>query len=824
MILRSRTDPNLPSPSRGRWPERSGGPDGGRATYARVPSGTPPTPDPAPRGGADGARRSARRAAIIALAAAAIPLALLAWTVLDRAHLAAPPATPILYDRTGAFLAQLGNEREAAGGGRQLGYGYWPLESLPPRVIAATLALEDRRFASHPGVDPLAIARAVRQNLTSGRRVSGASTIAMQVARMQRPAARGLAAKAIEAATAVAITLRYGRESVLAQYLRLVPYGNGSHGIAHAARFYLDKPVGDLSWAEIALLSAIPQSPTLTNPLRPDGLRRAVRRGHAALDELGRQGIVTAAELALAQRQLDAIVLPRAPRRADALHALLRFEAMRDDGALGAAGAADPRVTTSLDRDIQATVTRHARRHLAGWRSAGAEQVAVLVVERGTRRVLAALGSTDFRDRRAGAIDFTAVRRSPGSTLKPFIYGLALERGLLRTSDVLADLPEGSSGIGNADGAYLGPMLPRQALANSRNVPATNLLREIGLETTFRHLRALGLHDLEVPAESFGLSMAIGSLPTSLEKLVRAYGAIVEDGMLGDLVWYAGEPVAPPRRVLSTETARLLTLFLADPMARLPSFPRYGATEFPFPVALKTGTSQGYRDAWLVGWSSRYTIGVWVGRADAGTTVGLSGGRAAARLAHAILTDLHGTIPGDLAETSFPEPPGRVPVELCALGGKRSAGACGPTLTEWVRPDEMPPAEPAAFFRVEPSGAEQLRLVVPAAHRAWAKGEGYPLDAREGGESPVRLAIASPEGNTRLWRNPDAAPAANRLALKATVEPRVSQVVWYVDGEPFATADPDEPVFWPMKPGVHRFQLRLPLREGASKTIRVVVE
>lgn len=758
------------------------------------------------------------------MAAILVPLLAFAWTILDRARLEAPPATPILYDRNGAFLAQLGNAAEAPGRGRRLDYGYWPLETLPPRVVAATLALEDRRFASHPGVDPLAIARAVRQNLTSGRRISGASTLAMQVARMQRPAARGLRAKALEAATAVALTLRYGREAVLAQYLRLVPYGNGSHGIAHAARFYLDKPVADLSWAEIALLSAIPQSPTGANPLRPDGLARAVRRGHAMLDELARGRVILASELASAHRQLDEIVLPGPPRRPETLHALLRFEALHASGGLKPAVEADPRVATSLDAGIQARVARHARRHLAGWRPAGAEQVAAMVVERGTRRVLAAVGSTDYRDRRAGAVDFTRVQRSPGSTLKPFIYGLALERGLIRTSDVLADLPEGSSGIGNADGAFLGPMLPRQALANSRNVPAASLLREVGLETTFRHLRALGLHDLEVPAATFGLSMAVGSLPTSLEKLVRAYAALAEDGILGDLVWYAGQPAGPPRRVLSTESARLLGLFLADPLARLPSFPRYGATEFPFPVALKTGTSQGYRDAWLVGWSGRYVVGVWVGRADAGTTVGLSGGRAAARLAHAILTDLHGTLPGDLAETGFPAPEGRVPVELCTVGGMRSAGACGPTLTEWVRPDEMPPVEPAALVRSGPDGVGTPALAVPAAHRAWARAEGYPLAEPDPGEGPVRLSVVSPETNTRLWRNPDAAPAANRLALKAVVEPRVPQVVWYVDGEPFATADPDVPVFWPMKPGVHRFQLRLPLRDGASHVVRVVVE
>lgn len=764
-------------------------------------------------------RRSVWRRGLAVLACAAVGLAgAYAVAVIERSTLVAPSATPILTDRHGAFLAQVG---VTSADGR-VDYGYWPLARLPERVVRATLALEDRRFWSHPGVDPIAVARAVRQNLSEERRVSGASTIAMQVARMQAPGPRSLWTKAVEAGAAVVLTARYGREALLAHYLRLVPYGNGSHGIAHAARWYLDKPVEDLSWAEIALLSAIPQSPTAMNPLKRDGLARAVRRGHRMLDELARQGVVGAAELALAHDQLDAIPAPQPRRRPAELHAVLRLAGTLADGGLRPADPGDPRIRTTLDAGLQAELAGLSRRYLATWRSAGAEQAAVLVVERGSRKVVAALGSTDYRDARGGAIDFARVPRSPGSTLKPFLFALALERGVLKPSDVMADLPDGASGIGNADGRYLGPMLPRQALANSRNVPATNLLRDLGLDTAFRFLRDLGLHDFEVPAESFGLSMAIGSMPTSLERLVRAYGALAEDGVVSDLVWYEGMPPAPARRVLSADTARLVTLFLADPMARLPSFPRYDASEFPFPVALKTGTSQGYRDAWLVGWSARYVVGVWVGRGDAGTMAQLSGARSAARFAHQIFLKLHGTRPGDLADLGFPPPQGRVPVELCAIGGKRSLGGCGQTLTEWVKPDEMPPVEAAAVVRRGPAG-ERLDLVVPAVHRAWAKAEGFPIAAAVAG-GPVALTVSNPEHQSRIWRNPDAPAALNRLALKVVAEPHVPQVVWYVDGEPFATTDPDTPVYWPLTPGRHRFQARLPLSEGASRVVHVVVE
>ena len=735
-----------------------------------------------------------------------------------RAVLTAPEPTPILYDRNGAFLAQIG--AKAGGDAEGVGFGYWPLETIPPRVAQATLALEDRRFSAHPGVDPLAGARALWRNVSGARR-SGASTIAMQTARMQRPGPRSLGAKLTEAGTAAALTWRYGRDGVLAHYLRIVPYGNASHGIAHAARFYFDKPAGDLSWAEIALLSAVPQSPARMNILRPSGLALAKARGARALTELARQNVIGRAELALARRQLAAMPAPRAPRRPDALHAVLRYEAFAREGRLAPASRYDPRIRATLDLSVQAEATALTRKYLAAWRGLGAEQAAALVVERRTGRVLASVGSAAYNGAHAGALDFTAVRRSPGSALKPFIYALALERGVIRAGDILADLPEGASGIANADETFLGPMLARQALANSRNVPATNLLRRTGLETTFGFLHALGLHDLEGPAANFGLSMAIGSLETDLERLVRAYGALAEDGMLADLVWHEGARRRAAQRVMSLDTARLVTSFLSDPLARLPSFQRFGPLEYPFPVAVKTGTSQGYRDAWTIAFSQDYLVGVWTGREDAGTMARLSGAASAARLAHALLLSLHKTRPGELSDVEFPAPPGRVRAELCVYNGLRSSGSCGQTLSEWLRPEEMPEIERAAAD--SPDGARRVtRFAAPS--REWAVNAGFRLDEPAAGAGAARIAVLSPENNTHIWRNPDAPPGLARIALKAVVSPKAEQVVWYVDGAPFAITDPDKTVMWKLEKGTHTFQLRLPLQPGGSKVVRVFVE
>src|SRR4051794_2511830 len=295
----------------------------------------------------------------IGAAAALCLCGMYGWAVAERAGFEAPKPTPILYDRNGAYFAQIGNET-GEGDEPRIDYGFWPVDPLPERVVRATLALEDRRFWAHPGVDPLAVTRALWQNLSSGRRLSGASTVAMQVARMQRPAARTLWAKAVEAGAGLALTIRYGREAVLAQYLRVVPYGNGSHGIAHAARWYLDKPVADLSWAEIALLSAIPQSPAAMNPLKASGLARAVRRGARMLDELARKDVIDPTEHAVAREQLAQIRLPERRRRPDALHAILRLSAMIGEGSLRLPPR-DPRLRTTVDVGLQADVARTAR-------------------------------------------------------------------------------------------------------------------------------------------------------------------------------------------------------------------------------------------------------------------------------------------------------------------------------------------------------------------------------------------------------------------------------------------------------------------------------
>ena len=773
------------------------------------------------------AARSRRWWRLPAAAALAAGLAVTAAGVF-RARLEAPEPTLMLTDRTGRFLGEIG-----AGEGH--GSGYWPLRRIPPRVAAATILVEDHRFWRHPGVDPVAVVRAAWQDLRARRRVSGASTLAMQIARLQHPARRTLPAKAVEAVTALALTARYGREAVLAHYLTIVPYGNRIHGIACAARRYLDKPVEDLSWAEVAFLTAIPQSPARMNPLDPGGRRRAAARARRILRLLARNGALSRDDLRTALRQLPRLRIPRPPTRPEAaLHAVLGLE-RRLEPRRARLARRDPIVRTTLDLGLQEALSWTVLQALGNWEAEGAGNAALVVVGLDDWSVRAWVGSSDYFDRaHAGAIDYARVPRSPGSVLKPFLYALALERGTIGPDTILDDLHRGAGGIGDADGAFLGPMLPRIALANSRNVPAADLLATVGLEPFAAFLGRLGLHDGSADPERWGLGLAIGNMPVTLERVMEAYTALAGGGVLHPLRWLAGEPRAAGRRVLSEATARRIALFLSDPMARLPTFPRMGTLEYPFPVAVKTGTSSGYHDAWTVAWSRRYLVGAWVGHPGHRPMAGLSGYRTAARLVRAALLRLHPHETDGLEDTGFPPPRGTRPLRLCALTGALAGPACDRVVIEPFAPGDGPTEPCAAHVRLAidtrtgrpataatPRRRIELRTFVDLGPRyaAWQRAAGLPyppvsepFTAPAGTAAPhaARLAVLSPERDLTVLLDPDTPSRLATLPLHARIDPAPPQAVWTVDGIPFATVSPPFTARWPLTPGAHTVRLWIP--------------
>lgn len=765
------------------------------------------------------------------VAAAGLTLLVVVALAVLRSELRIPEATVLLRDRQGRFLG------EAGGGGPDGEFGYWQVASVPPRVAAAMLAIEDRRFYSHPGIDPLAIVRAARQNLRATGRVSGASTIAMQVARMQNPGARSWPRKIVEAATALCLTARHGRESLLGHYLTIVPYGNRIHGIRYAARRYLDKPVEDLSWAEIAFLSAIPQAPGRMNPFDPDGRTAAIRRGRRILDLLRKKGVMSRDERDLAWRQIASLVVPPAgDRPEEALHAVLR---LANDSSAWTAGKREV-VQTTLDLDLQAVVENEMRDAVRAWEAEGARNAAVIVIDRETAEVLAWGGSTGYFDKvHTGAIDYTSVSRSPGSTLKPFLVAHALDRGVISSSTILDDIERGPGGIGNADDAFLGPMLPRSALANSRNVPAAQLVARLGVDETYGYLRELKLHDGREPARRYGLGLAIGGLPTTLERLVRAYTGVARDGKMAELRWRLDDPLVE-RRVMAEESARLVTLFLSDPQARLPTFPRGGALEYPFAAALKTGTSSRFRDAWAVAWTSRHLVGAWVGDPAYRPMNRLTGYRSAAELVRSVLGRLHEEGTDDIA---FPPPRGFHPMRLCALTGTRATDACDRVAVEWVRPGEEPMDTCSAHVQVaidarsgKPASRKtplrfvELRtyLELPPRYASWAAARRIITppgpDTMSSIDAPVRITVTSPSAGVSILRDPETPPEQATLALSAVVDPPAAQVVWYVDGKPWRIVDHPYTTRWPLAPGEHVFRARVPRATASSAAVHVTVE
>ncbi len=311
--------------------------------------------------------------------------------------------------------------------------------------------------------------------------------------------------------------------------------------------------------------------------------------------------------------------------------------------------------------------------------------------------------------------------------------------------------------------------------------------------------------------------------------------------------WLADDPPAEPTRVVSPEIARLLTLFLADPQARLPTFPRMGAAEYPFPVAVKTGTSSRYRDAWTIAWSRRYLVGVWVGHPDERPMSHLSGYRIAARLAHDALTQLHqGDLDG-LNGQGFAPPAGWRAERVCPLSGDRAGPACDHVALEWLPPSAPPLAECTAHRRVAidrrsgwvataatPARDIDVRTVLdlPGRYAGWLDRQAlpqladlrFPAAPSPAGGDGQRLAVLSPDGDARLLLDPETPPALNTLGLRAVAEPPLPQLVWYVDGAPYRTVDPPYDLRWPLRRGEHVFQVRAPYGGLRSPAVRVVID
>ena len=495
--------------------------------------------------------------------------------------------------------------------------GRWRLPAtthdVDPRYLAMLVAYEDGRFYQHHGVDPRALLRAAGQWLIRGRIVSGGSTLSMQVARLIEPRAeRTLFAKLRQIARAQEIERAVGKAGVLDRYVTLAPFGGNLEGVRAASLAWFGKEPTKLTIAEAALLVALPQSPEARRPDRFPLAARAAR--DRVLDRVFARGVIGVDEAARAKAE----PVPETRRAFPELAAHAAEEAV----------AADPKakvIRLSIDARLQAKLETLARESVA--RLGPKLSAAIVVIDNASGEIRARIGAADPDDAaRGGAIDMSRAPRSPGSALKPFIYALAFEEGLAHPETVLFDRPMryGAYAPENFDLGYQGTVTARKALQMSLNLPAIELLADVGPATFLARLHGAGA-EIALPKETpIGLAIGLGGLGVSLTDIARLYAGFARGGEAPALVERldSAKPVIGPRRV----TDPVAAWYVAD-ILRGAAPP---ANALSGRIAFKTGTSYGFRDALAVGFDKRTTIAVWVGRPDNGPTPGLIGRQAAA--------------------------------------------------------------------------------------------------------------------------------------------------------------------------------------------------
>lgn len=546
----------------------------------------------------------------------------------------------VVYDRHGAVLRTY-----------PVAEGRWrmraDLDRIDPDFLAALIAYEDSRFHVHRGIDPLALVRASRDSVLSGRIVSGGSTITMQLARLLEPRERTLGAKLLQMVRALQIELRLDKREILELYLTLAPYGGNLEGVRAASWAYFGREPDELTSEQVAMLIALPQSPEARRPDRRP--QAAIAARGRVLDRLAGVG------LASSNAARDAADDP-APERsafpADAWHVsdtLRRARPQAED------------LVSTIDGRLQAMLDQHLQ--LAAADQGEAVQFSAVIVETQSRAVRALVGSAG-RDRPGGWIDLTDRARSPGSTLKPFIYALAFDDGLASAGTRIADLPRRFAGYrpDNFDRRFRGEVTVAEALQHSLNVPAVTTLDGIGARRFNAALTFAGAHP-ERPRQAgmdSGLAVALGGAGLSVRQLAVLYAALGDGGVARPLRWFEDEPaVAPGQQVVSAESADEILAILRrapHPGGRMPASLTRGAPD----IAFKTGTSYGFRDAWAAGVAGEYTVIVWTGRADGAPRDGITGREGALPLLFRIADGIEAIDPG--ATTGGREADGRLPL------------------------------------------------------------------------------------------------------------------------------------------------------------------
>ena len=657
-------------------------------------------------------------------------------------------------------------------------------DQFPKSLINATVAAEDSRYFFHNGIDVLGILRAIRDGIRSRDFVSGASTITQQTVKLYSPPReRNFRTKFVEIFTARKLEMFADKETILTAYLNKLPYGNQFTGPRAAARGYFGKPLGDLSVAESALLAGLPNKPSRLNPFRnAEGARK---RQFWILGRMKEEKLITEAQFA------SALVEPLrlAKRVAHTFEAPHFIELVADQIPKDQVGP----VRTTLDLDLQHSVENIVAAELARLRHETNEdndlQAAVVVIENETGDVLALTGSRSFFTSKGGQINGAWNPRSAGSTLKPFTYLLALERGHTAAS-ILADTPieyVTSTGVYqpvNFDRRFNGPVTLRHALANSLNVPAVKTLNEIGGPEVLHRLFLEDLHftSLDENAVEYGLGLTLGNAEIRLLELTNAYACLARLGEYkpyrmtrngsGGLETTTTEPptqqgsVSVPtllsRKLFDRDAAWLIADILSDPNARAETFGLNSHLNLPFRVAAKTGTSTDFRDNWTLGYTPSFTVGVWVGCFNNRPLDHVSGAIGAAPIFRSVMIGLH----EDREPGWYETPASALRIAVDSLNGKEAKGAAKRVHEEWFVDGRLPRKTSNLDY------ASDGKTLLPFAYSNWWRSPANDLRSVAALETPAAeskppsFRIVSPLEGTVAFLDPDLPGEGARFPLK----------------------------------------------------------
>ena len=666
------------------------------------------------------------------------------------------------------------------------------LEKTGPWLPRITVALEDRRFYKHRGIDWRAIAAACTRNVRSHHLVSGASTITQQLVKLATGRQqRSWAGKLYEAIIAWKLEHRWSKDRILAEYLNRSSYGNRRIGPEAAARAYFGKPARDLTLSEAVFLAGLPQAPTRFNPWRhPEQANRKYSRSLARLVELG---VITRDQQSLLARP-PKIAHTDPPRLAahfvDAVVA-------RNPGLRGT-------VRTTLDLDLQATTERLVRSHLSALNRHDIRQAAVVVVENATGAIRAMVGSENYA---ASQINGATEPRSCGSTLKPFVYLDAIDKRLLTAASLLPDTPDAIRGEyadydpQNYNHHYLGPVRLREALGCSLNVPAVFALSRLGARPAFYQLQKWGF-DFPQGLADYGAGFVLGNAETRLVDLAAAYAGLARGGTAMRAKFLTGEHQAVTR-IASREATAIVIDILCDNDARQKSFGPRSPLAFEQRIAAKTGTSSGFRDAWTVGFDKEHTIAVWAGNFDGRPMRDTFAVRAATPLWAAVIQEL-------LRRDHPLDPPEEnerlVHRDVCKATGLLPSRFSPAILNELFLAGTEPREDSADYF------ASDGKLLLPDAYGRWCVSRDNTIGAHVRSD----FRIVSPPPNAHYEIDPVLPSSQQMVELTAAV---ASDVEWFVNNERIFPQQ-DSRFFWQLARG--EWKLRAVSRFGsAEETVTV---